>query len=92
MLAGDDRHPGGRGAGGRPPRAEHVAVHEIGARDALGEPLGERLARLPLQVADLREVLDLEAVRPREVEARGRRVPRDDRGLDPVLAERAAET
>src|SRR6185312_15271671 len=48
VLARDDRDVGRGDARGRPPRAELVAVDEVGARDPLAEPVRETVARLPL--------------------------------------------
>ena len=51
-----------------------MSVHEVGAGTAVVQPGDELVARLPLEVANLGEVLDLEAVCTREVEA-GRATP-----------------
>ena len=91
VLARHERRGRRRGARGRPPRAEHVRVDQVGLVEAVDEPLGEGGRRLGGEPARVREELDRVAVGARQVQPGGRRVADDQTGGDPVRAQRPAQ-
>ena len=91
MLGGDERDVVRDHLRGRPPGAEHVGVHEVGALDPRGEPLGEGRRGRPLQPVHAADGLHLEAVLAGLRVAGGGGVAREQAGLDAVAGERARE-
>jgi hypothetical protein len=86
VLAADERDLLRHDLRRRPPAAEHVRVHQLGAGQPGPEPRREVARRRPLEIrpalpADvaLGEGLDLEAVTARQRDARRRGVPRQQR-------------
>ena len=73
VLAGRQRHPARDGVPRRPPRAEHVRVHHVGAGQPRLEPGGERRVTAPLQVLLGAHELGHDAMRAGQRHSRVRR-------------------
>jgi len=91
VLAGHQRHPVWQRARGRPPRAEHVGVHDLLAAEGCGQPIRERAPASVLQRRTAAEQLDLYAARTKQREPFARRVAREPARLDALSTERVRE-
>ena len=73
VLTGDQRDASRQRRRGRPPRAEHVRVHDIGTAKTRLQPRHEGRIAMPLQIHGGAHDLRLDAMRARQLHARRRR-------------------
>jgi hypothetical protein len=92
VLAGGERHAVGHGPRRRPPRAEHVRVHDVFVDQGRAQSLGERPPARVLKRGTPAEHLDIDPARAKQREALAGGVTGQPARLDAMGAQRQRET